>query len=44
MVSQTYRDREAWVTMSINNTASSGCFSTDRTMNEYNDEIWKLHS
>jgi len=28
--------------MSILNTASSGKFSTDRTMLEYNAEIWKL--
>jgi starch phosphorylase len=28
--------------MSILNTASSGFFSTDRTMQEYNAEIWKL--
>ena len=37
-----YRDRESWVRKSILNTASSGYFSTDRTMQEYNDEIWKL--
>ncbi len=28
--------------MSILNTASSGQFSTDRTMHEYNREIWRL--
>ena len=43
-VSQAYRDRPAWLKMSINNTASSGHFSTDRTMREYNEEIWKLDS
>ncbi|MDT8281663.1 MAG: glycogen/starch/alpha-glucan phosphorylase [Gammaproteobacteria bacterium] len=37
-----YRDRESWVHKSILNTASSGYFSTDRTMQEYNEEIWKL--
>ena len=41
-VSKTYRDRGAWVKMSIHNTASSGFFSTDRTMQEYNNDIWKL--
>jgi starch phosphorylase len=41
-VSQTYRDRAAWTKISINNTACSGYFSTDRTMNEYNQDIWKL--
>jgi starch phosphorylase len=37
-----YRDRERWTRMSILNTAASGKFSTDRTMAEYNAEIWKL--
>lgn len=37
-----YRDQERWTRMSILNTAYSGKFSTDRTMLEYNREIWKL--
>ena len=37
-----YRDSERWTRMSILNTACSGKFSTDRTMQEYNAEIWKL--
>jgi len=37
-----YQDEERWTRMSILNTASSGKFSTDRTMLEYNAEIWKL--
>jgi starch phosphorylase len=37
-----YRDRERWTRMSILNTAGSGKFSTDRTMEEYNRDIWKL--
>jgi starch phosphorylase len=41
-VATAYRDRERWVRMSIINTAASGKFSTDRTMNEYNAGIWKL--
>lgn len=43
-VSVAYRDREVWTRMSINNTACSGYFSTDRTMQEYNKDIWKLNS
>jgi len=39
---EAYRDRDRWVRMSILNTARSGFFSTDRTMQEYNNEIWKL--
>ena len=41
-VSQAYQDRTAWLKMSINNTSCSGHFSTDRTMQEYNEDIWKL--
>jgi len=41
-VSQTYRDKNLWLKMSIMNTACSGFFSTDRTMQEYNNDIWKL--
>ena len=37
-----YQDIPRWTEMSILNCARSGKFSTDRTMEEYNDEIWKL--
>jgi len=37
-----YQDKENWLKMSILNSAHSGKFSTDRTMEEYNNEIWKL--
>ncbi len=37
-----WRDQDKWVRMSIRNCASSGGFSTDRTISEYNDDIWKL--
>ena len=37
-----YQDQKRWTRMSILNTATSGKFSTDRTMLEYNAEIWKL--
>ena len=41
-VAEAYQDQQHWTTMSILNTANSGKFSTDRTMTEYNAEIWKL--
>lgn len=41
-VSQAWQDQTHWTRMSILNTASSGFFSTDRTMLEYNRDIWKL--
>jgi starch phosphorylase len=37
-----FRERERWTMMSIRNTACSGRFSTDRTIREYNDGIWRL--
>ena len=40
--SAAFRDEARWTKMSILNTASSGRFSTDRTMREYNDDIWHL--
>ncbi|HEB91910.1 MAG TPA: glycogen/starch/alpha-glucan phosphorylase [Gammaproteobacteria bacterium] len=39
---EAYHDEQRWIRMSILNTAASGKFSTDRTMQEYNAEIWKL--
>jgi starch phosphorylase len=41
-VAAAYQDRERWIRMSIINTARSGKFSTDRTISNYNDEIWHL--
>ncbi len=37
---QTYGDRRSWIRASIHNTAQSGFFSSDRTVREYNSEIW----
>jgi len=37
-----YLDQEQWTRMSILNCAASGKFSTDRTISEYNRDIWKL--
>jgi len=41
-VEETWADQSAWTQMSIMNTASSGIFSTDRTIGQYNEDIWKL--
>jgi len=41
-VENVWRDQELWTKMSIYNTAASGKFSTDRTISDYNRDIWKL--
>ncbi len=41
-VEDAYRDKDHWIRMSILNCAASGKFSTDRTIADYNDNIWKL--
>ena len=39
---QLYADRDAWAEKAIMNTARSYFFSSDRSIEEYNREIWKL--
>ncbi len=39
---EAYRDAATWNRMSILNTSWSGRFSTDRTISDYNADIWKL--
>ena len=39
-VAETYQDQETWNRMSILNSANSGWFSSDRTIQQYADEIW----
>ena len=41
-VDQTFRDKNHWAQMVINNVAGSGKFSSDRTIAEYAKDIWKL--
>lgn len=41
-VAETYEDEHTWNRMSILNTANSGWFSSDRTIQQYADEIWRV--
>ncbi len=41
-VSQCWQDKALWISKSIINSAKSGRFSTDRTMRDYNNDIWNL--
>ena len=42
MVGEAYRDQDKWTQMSILNSARMGKFSSDRTIREYCEEIWKV--
>ncbi|NLZ81276.1 MAG: glycogen/starch/alpha-glucan phosphorylase [Clostridiales bacterium] len=37
-----YNDREKWAKMMITNISQAGYFSSDRTIADYNKDIWKL--
>ncbi len=41
-ISKDYQNRKEWIAKQIMNTAMAGFFSSDRTINQYNDEIWHL--
>ena len=41
-VEEAYRDEKRWAKMALLNTANSGKFTSDRTIQEYVDDIWKL--
>ncbi|MBQ6321256.1 MAG: glycogen/starch/alpha-glucan phosphorylase [Lachnospiraceae bacterium] len=41
-VEEAYRDEKRWAKMAILNMASSGKFTSDRTIQQYVDEIWHL--
>ena len=38
-----YEDQDAWMRKTLINIANAGTFSSDRTISQYNDEIWHLN-
>ena len=41
-IDELYKDKKTWAKMSLNNIAGSGVFSSDRTIEQYNKDIWEL--
>ena len=41
-VEEAYKDKDRWAKMALLNTACCGKFSSDRTIEEYVNDIWKL--
>ncbi|MBO4776524.1 MAG: glycogen/starch/alpha-glucan phosphorylase, partial [Lachnospiraceae bacterium] len=41
-VEEAYMDKKRWAYMAMMNVACSGKFTSDRTIKQYVDEIWKL--
>ena len=39
---EAYADQKAWAKKALINIAKAGYFSSDRTIEEYNQDIWKL--
>jgi len=39
---EAYKNRSLWLEMSIANIAHSGFFTSDRTIEQYNNDIWKM--
>jgi starch phosphorylase len=38
-----YEDRKSWAKKMLKNIANAGFFSSDRTIAQYNEDIWKLN-
>lgn len=43
-IDRVYSDRQKWLSMCLRNIANVGKFSSDRTINDYNTDIWKAEA
>ena len=41
-INEDYKDKKAFAIKQLKNVANSACFSSDRTIKEYADDIWKI--
>jgi starch phosphorylase len=41
-IDSAYKDTSRWASMAIHNVAASGKFSSDRTIRQYAEEIWRI--
>ena len=44
LLDKAFRNQAGWIKSSIHNIAQSGIFSSDRSIREYADDIWKVRS
>jgi starch phosphorylase len=42
MLVRDYQNRQKWLSMAVRNVAHSGIFSSDRTIGQYNEMIWRM--
>jgi starch phosphorylase len=39
---RTYKNKETWARMSLNNIAAAGYFTSDRSIKDYANDIWMV--
>ncbi len=44
LANEAYKDKSRWAKMALVNIAKSGVFSSDRSINDYANKIWRVNS